>query len=100
MHGGKDRHPFPAPVAVYDETSGCSCSEEPLCRDDELAAPQRLDDRLACSKAVLPARLFRSWSIRSGGPQPTMAVAACSAGGRRPRALVRVDRCCNGCDPF
>ena len=24
MHGGKDRHPFPVPVAVYDEMSGCS----------------------------------------------------------------------------
>jgi hypothetical protein len=22
-HGGKDRHPFPVPIAVYDQRSGC-----------------------------------------------------------------------------
>ena len=47
-HGGKDRPPFPVPVAVYDETIRVlktAVAKARLGRDDELAALQRLDDR-------------------------------------------------------
>lgn len=47
-HGGKDRHPFPVPVAVYDETIRVlktAVAKARLGRDDELAALQRLDDQ-------------------------------------------------------
>ena len=45
-HGGKDRHPFPVPIRVYDETIRVLKSavhQAKLGRDDELAALQRLD---------------------------------------------------------
>jgi hypothetical protein len=47
-HGGKDRHPFPVPLKVYDETIGVLKSavrKARLGRQDELAALKRLDDQ-------------------------------------------------------
>jgi hypothetical protein len=45
-HGGKDGHPFPVPLKVYDETIGVLKSairKAKLGRDEELGALQRLD---------------------------------------------------------
>ncbi|MGB7034263.1 MAG: DUF763 domain-containing protein [Xanthobacteraceae bacterium] len=45
-HGGKDRHPFPVPLKVYDETIGVLKSAvraAKLGHDEELAALKRLD---------------------------------------------------------
>ena len=47
-HGGKDRHPFPVPIAVYDETirvMKSAVGKAKLGRDEELAAIRRLDDQ-------------------------------------------------------
>jgi hypothetical protein len=47
-HGGKDRHPFPVPLRVYDETIRVLKSavrKARLGRDEELAALQRLDEQ-------------------------------------------------------
>jgi uncharacterized protein len=47
-HGGKDRHPFPVPLKVYDETIGVLKSavrRAKLGRDEELGAIRRLDDQ-------------------------------------------------------
>jgi hypothetical protein len=47
-HGGKDRHPFPVPIRVYDETIGVlksAVTNAKLGRDEELAALKRLDDQ-------------------------------------------------------
>ncbi len=46
-HGGKDRHPFPAPLKVYDETISvmkAAIERAKLGQDDRLAALKRLDD--------------------------------------------------------
>jgi uncharacterized protein len=46
-HGGKDRHPFPVPLKVFDETIRVlkvAVSKAKLGRDDELQALKRLDD--------------------------------------------------------
>jgi uncharacterized protein len=46
-HGGKDRHPFPVPLGVYDETikvMKAALQTARLGRDDRLAAIKRLDD--------------------------------------------------------
>ncbi len=46
-HGGKDRHPFPVPLRVYDETIRvikAAVQTARLGRDDMLAAIKRLDD--------------------------------------------------------
>jgi uncharacterized protein len=45
-HGGKDRHPFPVPLKVYDETISVlksAVQTAKLGEDDELAALQKLD---------------------------------------------------------
>jgi hypothetical protein len=45
-HGGKDRHPYPVPIKVYDETLRIlksAVQRAKLGRDEELSALQRLD---------------------------------------------------------
>ncbi|API55899.1 hypothetical protein BMW22_31250 (plasmid) [Rhizobium leguminosarum] len=47
-HGGKDRHPFPVPLKVYDETIAVMKSavqKGTLGREEELQALKRLDDQ-------------------------------------------------------
>src|SRR2546423_1771673 len=47
-HGGKDRHPFPVPLKVYDETIRVlksAVQKAKLGRDEELGALQRLDQQ-------------------------------------------------------
>ncbi len=47
-HGGKDRHPFPVPLKVYDETIGVlksAVTKAGLGREEELSALKRLDDQ-------------------------------------------------------
>jgi hypothetical protein len=47
-HGGKDRHPFPVPIKVYDETIRVlksAVQSAKLGRDEELGAIKRLDDQ-------------------------------------------------------
>jgi uncharacterized protein len=47
-HGGKDRHPYPVPVKVYDETIRVlksAMQNAKLGRDEEMGALKRLDDQ-------------------------------------------------------
>src|ERR1700680_1343828 len=47
-HGGKDRHPFPVPIKVYDETIKVlksAVQKAKLGREEELGALQRLDEQ-------------------------------------------------------
>jgi len=47
-HGGKDRHPFPLPLKVYDETIGvlkAAVQKAKLGHEEELGALQRLDQQ-------------------------------------------------------
>jgi hypothetical protein len=47
-HGGKDRHPFPVPIKVYDETIKVlksAVQKAKLGRDEELGALRRLDEQ-------------------------------------------------------
>ncbi|WP_035983837.1 DUF763 domain-containing protein, partial [Bradyrhizobium sp. STM 3843] len=47
-HGGKDRHPYPVPIKVYDETIRVlksAVGNAKLGRDETLGALKRLDDQ-------------------------------------------------------
>jgi hypothetical protein len=47
-HGGKDRHPYPVPLKVYDETirvMKAAVQKAKLGREEELGALKRLDDQ-------------------------------------------------------
>ena len=53
-HGGKDRHPFPVPIKVYDETIRVlksAVQKAKLGESEELAALQKLDRRIAAAGA-------------------------------------------------
>jgi hypothetical protein len=77
-HGGKDRHPYPVPIKVYDETIRVlksAVQKAKLGRDEEIQALRRLDDQAR--------RLERS----AGGPSLQAFVAternqSASLGGR------------------
>ncbi|HEX9933471.1 MAG TPA: DUF763 domain-containing protein [Allosphingosinicella sp.] len=60
-HGGKDRHPFPVPLKVYDRTIGVlrsAVEQASLGKDEKLAAIRRLDEqarrleRYACGPSL------------------------------------------------
>jgi uncharacterized protein len=64
-HGGKDRHPFPVPLKVYDETIRVLKSavrKARLGRDEELGALHRLDEQArmleGCPEGMLPEDLI------------------------------------------
>lgn len=47
-HGGKDRHPFPVPIRVYDQTIGVlksAVQKARLGHEEQLSALKRLDDQ-------------------------------------------------------
>lgn len=47
-HGGKDRHPFPVPIKVYDKTIGLlktAVAQAKLGQEEKLAAIRRLDEQ-------------------------------------------------------
>jgi uncharacterized protein len=82
-HGGKDRHPYPVPIKVYDETIRVMKSavrNANLGREEEVQALKRLDDQarllertaqgpsfesvVATERAAAPALDGRSWRHR------------------------------------
>jgi hypothetical protein len=47
-HGGKDRHPYPVPIKIYDETIRVlktAVQNAKLGRDEEMQTLKRLDDQ-------------------------------------------------------
>jgi hypothetical protein len=62
-HGGKDRHPYPVPLKVYDETIRVlksAVQNAKLGREEEMGALKRLDDqarRLKRTAQVLPSKV-------------------------------------------
>lgn len=97
-HGGKDRHPFPVPTRVYDETIRvlkAAVGKAKLGREEQLAAIRRLDEqarrleRRACGPSVqaLIAEEFRHSHQYGGrsvfGWEPAPAPAA--RAGNAPR---------------
>jgi len=78
-HGGKDGHPFPVPLKVYDDTLRVlrhAVEQAKLDRSDELAALRRLDEQCRISDAAA-----------SGRPLPASATAIWSTLVERERAV-------------
>ena len=70
-HGGKDRHPYPVPIKVYDETIRVlksAVANAKLGRDEEMQALRRLDDQAR--------RLERAAQEPSKGPSLESFIAA------------------------
>ena len=93
-HGGKDRHPFPVPLKVYDKTIGVlksAVAQAKLGNDEKLAAISRLDAQarrleayvsgpsLAAHLADERARSHAHGGMSVFGREPPPASAAASA---------------------
>ena len=73
-HGGKDGHPFPVPLNVYDETIGVlrrALARAKLGEDERLAAVRRLDDQArviegaaAVTEADFARGVTREWAAK------------------------------------
>jgi hypothetical protein len=63
-HGGKDGHPFPVPLKVYDETLSVlrtAVDQAKLGNDDKLAAIQRLDQQARALEKTAAGPTFESF---------------------------------------
>ena len=99
-HGGKDRHPFPVPLKVYDETIRVLKSAVQKAKLGQRRGARRAE---AARRPGAPARTRRHRPVvskrsspRSGRPRTTMAAAACSAGSRRLTAPAQRDLVAEG----
>ena len=93
-HGGKDRHPFPVPLKVYDKTIGVlrsAVEAAKLGNDEKLGAIRRLDEQarrleryasgpsLDAHLAEERARSHEYGGMSVFGPEPPQAGTASSA---------------------
>jgi len=106
-HGGKDRHPFPVPLKVYDETVRVlrsAVQKAKLGQDEELAALQKLDAESRKLERAAKGPAFedvlaeeRAQSHRYGGRSvfgwepPHRAAAETSPGASAPETIRSVN---------
>jgi uncharacterized protein len=66
-HGGKDAHPFPVPLKVYDQTIRvltAAVSQAKLGKDDKLFALQRLDQQARVLEGLVSGPTFDDYIVR------------------------------------
>ena len=66
-HGGKDRHPFPVPIKVFDETIQVlksAMNTAKLGRDEKLQAVKRLDDQARMLEGAIEGPSFETFVAR------------------------------------
>jgi hypothetical protein len=86
-HGGKDGHPFPVPLPVYDETLRVlrrAVDSARLGQDDKLAALRRLDEQSRLAEAAAAGTPLPSLPALIAGQVPRPRLPA---GRRRARQL-------------
>jgi uncharacterized protein len=69
-HGGKDRHPYPVPIKVYDETIRvlkCAVQQAKLGRDEEIQALKRLDDQARQLERTATGPSFEAFVAKERG---------------------------------
>jgi hypothetical protein len=74
-HGGKDRHPYPVPIKVYDETIRVLKSavhKARLGRDEELQALKRLDDQARQLERVADGPSFDAFVAQERQNSPAL----------------------------
>ena len=73
-HGGKDRHPYPVPVKVYDETIRVlkyAVQKAKLGREEELAAIRRLDAQARHLEKTATGPFFEDFVADERAASPT-----------------------------
>ena len=97
-HGGKDGHPFPVPLRVYDETIAvlkAAVAKAKLGESERLAALRRLDDQArviegaaAVTEAELAQGIAREWAAKAAlGGRTVMDDPRTVVDDPRPRQL-------------
>jgi hypothetical protein len=94
-HGGKDGHPFPVPLAIYDETLRVlrrAVDGAKLGQAEKLAALRRLDDQCRMAEAVaegkpLPAGLLAAVVTRERHASAALEGRTCAGRAARPQQL-------------
>jgi hypothetical protein len=74
-HGGKDRHPYPVPVKVYDETIRVlkgAIANGKLGRDEEMQALKRLDDQARQLEAAAKGPSLEAFIAKERGLSATV----------------------------
>jgi uncharacterized protein len=74
-HGGKDRHPFPVPIKVYDETIRVMKSavhKAKLGRDEEMQALKRLDDQARRLEGLVEGPSLNAFVATERGASPAL----------------------------
>ncbi|MEA2861137.1 MAG: uncharacterized protein QOC72_3176 [Methylobacteriaceae bacterium] len=74
-HGGKDRHPYPVPVKVYDETIRVlkgAIANGKLGRDEEMQALKRLDDQARQLEAAAKGPSLDAFIAKERGLSATL----------------------------
>jgi hypothetical protein len=100
-HGGKDGHPFPVPVKVYDETirvMRAAVDHAKLGNDDKLAAIRRLDEQARVLEHAVAGPGFNEFVAEESQHVPDNGGQTVrdsglhgdrrSSAGRRPRQLI------------
>lgn len=73
-HGGKDRHPYPVPIKVYDETIRVlksAVQKAKLGREEELAAIRRLDEQARRLEKTATGPSFEDFVADERATSPT-----------------------------
>jgi hypothetical protein len=74
-HGGKDRHPYPVPLKVYDETIRVlksAVQKAKLGRDEEMQALKRLDHQARLLEPVTDGPSFEVFVARERDRSPSL----------------------------
>jgi uncharacterized protein len=72
-HGGKDGHPFPVPLSVYDETISVlkqAVERAKLGKDERLAAIRRLDQQARLLEGRVAGPTFEGFVASEGARAP------------------------------
>ena len=84
-HGGKDRHPYPVPIKVYDETIRVlksAVQKAKLGRDEEMQALKRLDDQARRLERSAQGPSLDAFIAGERAASPGSTAARCSDGKR------------------
>ena len=74
-HGGKDRHPYPVPIKVYDETIRVlktAVQNARLGRDEEMQAIKRLDEQARRLERTAQGPSVESYIARERAASPAL----------------------------
>jgi hypothetical protein len=74
-HGGKDRHPYPVPIKVYDETIHVlksAVQNAKLGRDEEMQALKRLDDQASRLERTVEGPSLESFIATERAASPAL----------------------------